>query len=140
MKHLTHWLYCYYLLQQLHLKNKISPTATYEKQNIDIPTIFFTASFIMLTRALLSTHRLASTWGILLTRLVLPISNSFPNWWVASRFPRIFKLPCLAPSTKQPRPSWNIWFLTREYNIIKNEGFMLQSQLMAPMAKAKTWW
>lgn len=75
---------------------------------IDIPTIFLTASSIINTRTFLSTHCLTSTWCILLARLVFPISNSFPYWWVASWLPRIFELPCFAPFPQHP---WSWWYL-----------------------------
>ena len=79
---------------------------------LDIPAVFFTAISNINTRALLSTHWLTSTWCILLARLVFPISNSFPYWWVASRLPGIFKLPCFAPFPQQPWPRCHILVLT----------------------------
>lgn len=99
----------------------------------NIPTIFFAASSIINTRTFLSTYWLTSTWRILFARLIFPISNSFPYWWVTSRLPRIFKLPCSAPFPQHAWPRWHVlvlaWSLT-----FKRTFVAINSRLLVKVA------
>lgn len=62
-----------------HLKQLLFTSQLPIERKFNIPAVFFTASSIIETRALLPTHRFASTGCVLLTGLVFTVSNSFPN-------------------------------------------------------------